>query len=129
MKMTRIGIRDIRFTEGGRPNGDGLIHASIYIGADYCISAEVNRDPRYRDRLDTEARRRLIEMLLGAIYGDVWDLATYAQILIKNSAAAHFHTDSAVFEILEILGRIGKSDDGIEQALEPYRNPEGKPKK
>ncbi len=68
-------------------------------------------------------------MLLDAVYRDVWDLANYALIVIKNSPAAHFYTDSSVFQILEILGRIGKSDDGIEEVLEPYRNPEGRPKK
>ncbi len=129
MKMTRIGIKDIRFTDGSLPNGDTIIHASIHIGGDYQISELERRRTRRGDALDSEARRRLIAMLLEAVYGDVWDLARYAEILIKNSAAAHFYTDSAVFEILEILGRIGKSDDGIEQILEPYRNPEGRPKK
>ncbi len=129
MKMTRIGIKDIRFTEGGLPNGNAVIHASIQIGVDHQISAEVARRWRDRDPIEAEIRKRAAHMLLEALYGDVWDLAHYAEILIKSSAAAHFYTDSSVFQILEILGRIGKSDDGIEQILEPYRNGEGRPKK
>ncbi len=129
MKMTRIGIKDIRFTEGALPNGETIVHARVHLGAEYHISTEEGLRSDRRDLLESEARKRLVEMLLDAVYRDVWDLANYALILIKNSAAAHFYTDSSVFEILEVLGRIGKSDDGIEQVLEPYRNREGRLKK
>ncbi len=128
MKMTRIGIKDIRFTDSSLPNGDTVIHASIQMGTGYQISAEAASRARYKDLMEAEIRKQAIRELLEAVYRDVWDLAHYAEILIKNSAAAHFYTDSSVFQILEILGRIGKSDDGIEQVLEPYRNPEGRPK-
>ncbi len=127
MKMTRIGIKDIRFTDGSLPNGDGVIHASIQIGTSHQVAAEARY--RYSRSMEAEIRKQAIHELLEAVYRDVWDLAHYAEMLIKNSAAAHFYTDSAVFQILEILGRIGKSDDAIEQVLEPYRNPEGRPKK
>ena len=135
MKMTRIGIKDIRFTDGSLPNGDGVIHASIQIGTSHQVSAEARY--RYSRSMDAEIRRLAIHELLQAVYGDVWDLARYAEILIRQEMPTRWIWQSygppearrPVFRILEILGRIGKSDDGIEQVLEPYRNPEGRPKK
>ena len=137
MKMTRIGIKDIRFSDGQLPNGDGAIHASIHIGVSHQISAEAAGRARYKDLMEAEIRKQAIQTLLEAVYRDVWDLASYAQILIEREMPVQWRWQAygppedrhPVLQILEILGRIGKSDDRIEQVLEPYRNPERRPKK
>lgn len=116
--MNKIDLQDIKFTEYVLQNGNTQIVGSVLVQASAILNIEVG--PLEAVRL--QAKKNLIDLLLRAIYGDVWDLAHYAEILIKNDA--RLQRDHPGLELLAMLGRIGKADDDINAALEGYRNPD-----
>lgn len=132
MRKTRIGIEDIRFDETRQPNGDFHITASVLIQAHSSLGAKVER----YDQARIHAKKYLIELILRAVYEDVWDIAAFAEILLSRAAPIRFQRygmpgeTHPVMQLLAILGQIGRVDDRVEldRILEPYRHPERKPK-